>query len=437
MEKLKVVLLDDEILTRKLIRMKVDWKRLNLEVVAEFSNGRKALEQIESIKPDIVITDICLAGMDGIEFSEACMRLLPNIKIMILTSHDEFEYAKKSINIGVSDYILKPINEEEITRSLCTMIQKKYKEYLVKKEYQALRDCIEEHLPTFREKYLNQVLIHSDEVAVFCNKMSNFHVRLNPLSTQIQIAILKLESIKRKIDEQDSDRSEVNLYIKAKKLTEDFFSGDRYMMFCRDGLGRIVVICNNPEVPLLECLELLRRMLMTHLGCDVAIGASLKKQDYSQISCAYKEAVDALDDKVLELSNKVIYYNKFIKSKAVISTTDNLVQEILTFMSKNIADSKLSMNKVAEHAFISTGYLGRIIKKYTGKTYGEYLSELRFNKAKELLENTDLRGYEIGERIGISDAHYLSIWFRKMSGYSLSEYRKRLNDNKDKKSILG
>ena len=90
-DSIRVILLDDEVLIRKLVRMKLDTEKLKLEIVGEYSNAASVIEQLEEIRPDIIISDICMPGMDGISFSEQCTKILPNIKIIILTGYNDFE----------------------------------------------------------------------------------------------------------------------------------------------------------------------------------------------------------------------------------------------------------------------------------------------------------------------------------------------------------
>ena len=101
MKKLKVIVIDDEMLIRKLIRMKMDTKRLNLEVAGEYANGAAALQELKEIRPDIVISDICMPEADGLLFSEECVKLFPEIKIILVTGYDDFEYARRGIKAGV------------------------------------------------------------------------------------------------------------------------------------------------------------------------------------------------------------------------------------------------------------------------------------------------------------------------------------------------
>lgn len=104
---LKVIIVDDEYLIRNLIRMKVNWEEVNMEMVGEAGNAEQALELVDKLKPDIIFTDICMPAMDGIELSRRIVEKYPYIKIIIVTGYDDFEYARSSIKLGISDFILK------------------------------------------------------------------------------------------------------------------------------------------------------------------------------------------------------------------------------------------------------------------------------------------------------------------------------------------
>ena len=113
MDNLKVIMLDDEVLIRKLIKMKMNAKDLNLEIVGEFSNASSALLSLNELKPDIIISDICMPEVDGISFSEQCTEILPNSKVIIVTGYNDFEYARRSLKAGVYVYLMKPIQADE------------------------------------------------------------------------------------------------------------------------------------------------------------------------------------------------------------------------------------------------------------------------------------------------------------------------------------
>ena len=113
-----VMIVDDEKLVRMGIKEETDWDLIGCEVVAEASNGEEALELAEKTRPDLVISDIRMPRMDGIELAGKLLEKYPSMKVIFLTAYNEFEYARKAVRIGVSDYILKPFQDGELEASV-------------------------------------------------------------------------------------------------------------------------------------------------------------------------------------------------------------------------------------------------------------------------------------------------------------------------------
>ena len=113
-----VFIVDDEIIVREGLRNKLDWESNGFTFAGEAEDGEIALSMIQDIKPDILITDIRMPFMDGLELSKCAKKIQPWLRIIILSGHDEFDYAKRAISIGVEDYILKPFTLEDVTMSL-------------------------------------------------------------------------------------------------------------------------------------------------------------------------------------------------------------------------------------------------------------------------------------------------------------------------------
>ncbi len=127
----KVFLVEDEIVVREGIKNNIDWEKEGFQFVGEASDGELAYPMIRSTKPDILITDIKMPFMDGLELSQMVKREFPSIKIIILSGYHEFEYAKQAIQIGVTDYLLKPISSIKLMEAICKVrdiIKKEAKE---------------------------------------------------------------------------------------------------------------------------------------------------------------------------------------------------------------------------------------------------------------------------------------------------------------------
>jgi two-component system response regulator YesN len=114
----KVFLVEDEIVVREGIRNNIPWDKTAYTLAGEAPDGEMALSSIRDIKPDILITDIKMPFMDGLSLSSIVKKTLPWIKIIILSGHDEFEYARKAISIGVEEYLLKPVSSQDMLEAL-------------------------------------------------------------------------------------------------------------------------------------------------------------------------------------------------------------------------------------------------------------------------------------------------------------------------------
>jgi len=114
----KAFFVEDEIVTREGIRDNVDWKGNGVEFAGEAPDGEMALPLLQAAQPDLLITDIKMPFMDGLELCRIVRERMPWIKVVILSGHDEFEYAQKAINLGVTEYLLKPVTAHDLHQVL-------------------------------------------------------------------------------------------------------------------------------------------------------------------------------------------------------------------------------------------------------------------------------------------------------------------------------
>ena len=191
---LKVLIVDDEYLIRNLLRMRVDWQQQGMHIVGEASNAAEALEQVELLHPDIVFTDIYMPSMDGIELSGLILERYPSVKIVVVTGHDEFEYARQSVKLGISDFILKPIRATELlqvtTKLRAAIEQERGREY----ELIKLREEMKRSLPYLKERFVNQWLqgvLHEEEVR---EQVRFFGIPISSRILEAQVAVIEIEA---------------------------------------------------------------------------------------------------------------------------------------------------------------------------------------------------------------------------------------------------
>lgn len=156
-ENCKVLIVDDEYIMRRGIRFMLNWEEQGFEVVGEASNGKEALEMMEQLKPHIVLCDIVMPIMDGIDFIKVAHRTYPEVQIVILSGYDKFEYVRQALLNGAADYILKPtLNPEELAKILHKTVAKIPGMQLKKKEFSSLETRLEKFFKGAEEKLKSQ-----------------------------------------------------------------------------------------------------------------------------------------------------------------------------------------------------------------------------------------------------------------------------------------
>lgn len=115
---MKIAIVDDELLFRNYLKSSFDWNQMGLEICWEAKNGEEALEKLNQEVPDIMLVDINMPFMDGLELSARATESFSEVHIVLVTGQGEFEYARKAIKLGVKDYILKPFNKEELESAM-------------------------------------------------------------------------------------------------------------------------------------------------------------------------------------------------------------------------------------------------------------------------------------------------------------------------------
>ncbi|WP_339819231.1 response regulator [Paenibacillus sp. FSL R7-0216] len=523
MEKLKVLIVDDEHLIRNLIRMRIDWEQEGFEIVGEAPSAQEAMELVEQQKPDVILTDIYMPNIDGIEFSRSVLEKHPQIKIVVVSGHDEFEYAQQSIKIGVFDFLLKPIRAADLLHVTSKLKRKIEEERSREGELTRLKEELARSLPYLREKFLLQWLQGTLSREEIREQAEYFQLPAFRKQAPYQIAVVEITPIAEKHTEEQL----ILLGMACKRKMELFFQGDPYITMLSDTRNQFVLISFRPEGDLTGiCEALLNRLIHAPKGM-VNIGVGRKRQSLQEGHLGYKEACNAIRYKAFVGNNQVICYEDMVDSReetyrsnpellrqlqfyisvgssdraaemleqifdvsfssvsqfrmaamdvihecqhaameqqldgeqgldtetlVSIITADNLpelvqalepyvlqvakaisakrqakegnlIHQVQAYLEQNLGDPGVGLASTAAVFFVSPGHLGRLMKKETGQTFVEYLTNLRMKKAECLLKTTDFKGYEIGERVGITDPHYFSILFKKSTGRSMNEYR--------------
>ena len=158
MQRYSVLLVDDEEDVIQVIMKKIDWESMGFQVSGYAHNGVEALEMAEECVPDVVLTDIKMPYMDGLAMSRKLKEQYPNIKIIIFSGFDEFEYAKEAIDIEVEQYLLKPITKATLTATLSEVREKIENERQAEDYLEKFRSEVQEYEQFSRRRFFEQVV---------------------------------------------------------------------------------------------------------------------------------------------------------------------------------------------------------------------------------------------------------------------------------------
>ena len=174
----KVLFVDDEILIREAVSENTPWSEAGFSLIGTAENGREAIRLMEQECPDVLLTDIRMPIMDGLELAAYVQEHFPDTKVMIISGHDEFEYAKRALKYGVSEYILKPITSQELCEELLKIKGKLDSVNNERENVKKIQRAYHDNLPMLRDLFLNKVIEGNGSRSDLSGQLAHFSIRL-------------------------------------------------------------------------------------------------------------------------------------------------------------------------------------------------------------------------------------------------------------------
>jgi len=153
-----MLIVDDELIIRKGISMSIDWEEQGVEIVGEAANGKEAIEKLETLKPDILMTDIRMPEMNGLELCKYIYEKNFDIKMIVLTGYDDFEYAKQAITYKVNDFLLKPVGADKLVEAVAKIIKEINQERIKLEEEKLYKNLVSSNINIMQKKFINNLL---------------------------------------------------------------------------------------------------------------------------------------------------------------------------------------------------------------------------------------------------------------------------------------
>ena len=535
---IKIFLVEDEIAIRKGIKNSIDWEKEGYEFVGEAGDGELAYPMILKTKPDILITDIKMPFMDGLQLSKLVRKELPATKILILSGYDEFEYAKEAIKLQVAEYLLKPISSAKLLDVLAQVKEVIRQEQEEKELIKKYKEDMKENRELEKERFLNQIITQNLSLAQILETGESLGMDLSaPLYNilllkitenggkqetyaEIESALDTLSgvfSFRRGVDEwlflltaDDAEKMERRIESCRKtvrQITEKTDPPVEYFGALGNPVERLREIKNslkeaekkfafqyfkkwnqileipvrdvgsseNPQTEKKENEELLISSVqvdkLNHKIIENFIHTGLRREvsnfvdDYfmslgeksvqslmfrqyvamdfylaavaflERLGFSSKELVERCGDlKEMEQVIQTIEQTKEYIKKVLDATLEcresvsrkrysDLLKEAVSYIEHHYEEEDISLNQVAASVNISPSHFSTIFSKEMGETFIEYLTNVRMERAKQLLRSSTMKTAEIAYAVGYKDAHYFSYLFKKVQKCTPREFR--------------
>lgn len=341
----KVLIVEDEHLELEALEMILTEQMSDVMVVGKASSGSKALTEIRKRRPDIVIMDINIPEMNGVEVLRRIKKEIPEVRVILITAYNEFDYAHQAIKARVDDFLLKPIRPRQLIESVNQMI--------------------------------------SD---ICTSNQNNCDGKMNDvIYSVVQKQYLETEHA-------------VKAYLEA--------------LYSRD---RVDLIAIQGEISRL--MDELSGVAMDMCGFEIRCNLR-NHSNHQYFVKAYQNPYN-LKVEIMKYVNRI--FDKLLEEAA---SHKNSVADIKNYIDRNCRD-EISLDLVGEYANMSSYYLSKIFKREIGMNFVTYLTERKMDIAKEMLINTDVPIINIALELSYHEPNYFSKVFKKSSGYTPTEFRRR------------
>ena len=415
----KLLFADDEYLVRSKISQMVDWESTGFTLAGCCSNGYELMDLVEKELPDLVILDINMPFITGLEAAAQIRRSYPQIHIVFLTGYTDFEYAKKAVELKALDYIVKPVGAQELLTVL------RQARDALDQEKQRVWKLAE--LEDFYQK--RQSLLLSDlfngtlDAATVSDRLAAYGVQWQE-DTPFQVAVFRVD--KTGWGEywrgEDADMLLYALCNVAMELAEQSNTG-----FVYANKGNVILLGFGGEEKALtfhmqECAESILRTVEKQLQFTASAGLGGVYNGYSQTITSLTEALRALELQSKQGGNRLFTMLDLLECAG----SHAAVWDAVNYIEEHYADASLSAEAVCSYLHFSPSYLRSLFKQQTGQTIISYITKVRMERAQALLAEGQLKNSGIAERVGYTDPHYFSYCFKRYFGMTPAEMRTKL-----------
>jgi two-component system, response regulator YesN len=306
----KIMIIDDEDDVRSAIATSIDWEREGYVLAGEAKNGREALECLPALMPDAVIADINMPYINGLELLKIIGEKFPQIKVIILTAFDDFEYAQSAVRSQAFDYILKPVTKQEFIEVLRHLKESMDREAADRENMGRLRQEYEASLPILRDKFLSALLTSYMETPDLEQKALRYGIDIQ--GKTIVIGVISVDEDQEGSwdgfgQEDGEELAKFAIFNIAGELMASHQAGKAFM---HDRNIVLIGIAEDALDAVEDCMRVfdeIRYCISKYIAFTVTIGVGLPVKHLKEVHASYASAVEAGNYKILAGGDKVLY----------------------------------------------------------------------------------------------------------------------------------
>ncbi|WP_066895254.1 response regulator [Clostridium nigeriense] len=397
----KLMIVDDEEEIRLGVIKKINWQEHGFVVVGDAENGQEALEMAEKLHPDVIMTDIKMPFMDGLELGKRIVDLMPSTKIIIFSGSDDLEYAHQAIKINVVEYVLKPINSIELIEVLKRLKDKLDKEYDDKRNMEILKKHYVESIPVIREQFLVGTL--EGRITKEQWEENEKKLGLDLIDKYLSVALINLDTISK---EQDDSL----ILISIKKIVDETIIG--YCKFISfPYLDKIAILLSfNEKDNIMKAIKGLNevcKVFESVFESTISVGIGRIYDNINEIRLSYRTAQSALDYRPILGNGKTIYIDDVEPDNTIqlqfdeqdeihflnsikLSNEDN-IREVVESVFKKMEESFVSLEKYRIYLMEVLTSILKLVQSYNieinsvfGEEFNFYSHLEQFNSIEEI-----------------------------------------------------
>lgn len=417
---MKIILVDDEPIVLKGVSTIIekadrdDWR-----VVGQCTSAEEALALLDTAKPDVMMTDIRMNGISGLELIGLVKEKHEDMVVILLTGYADFDFARQAIKLGAFDYLLKPTRYPDILACL----QKAETHLRQLKDKREAEKCIRDSLFDSKAAAKEKLLLDLMKGLYPVGQDTEELCRRYDLQAGRYLVIAVRHIQQRNVFGKDSKDKNMQNYA-MKNIVSELFSEYGGVVAVADSVERFFAVLllseSYDEEALFQKAELLSDTAGMAIGVRAWIGVSAPCAKIDDLCVCYAQAEHCLT-LAQQSRSGAAFFSRLHFSKPEKGYSDN-ISKALAYIESHYQES-LSLKDVAEHVYLNIWYFSDLFKREVGKSFTDYVTELRIARAKELLKDRKKKLYQISYQVGINEPAYFSQLFKKVTGQSPKEYR--------------